>query len=521
VHPGIHAATDPDRIAYIVVPNGETVTYRQLDERSNQCAHLLRSLGLKRRDAIAILLENHSRYHELAWAADRSGLYYTCISTRLSADEAAFILRDSGSRALFTSQAMLGMAREMLSLAPGAEAFSVTGPVDGFRDYLAERDAMPVTPIADESRGASMLSSSGTTGRPKGVELALPEGPLDGPDGLTDVARSYFGFEPDMIYLSPAPMYHSAPLRWSMCVHKVGGTVIVMEKFDAEQGLRMIQDHKVTVSQWVPTHFVRMLKLPADVRSRYDLSSQKLSYHGAAPCPVAVKEEMIRWWGPIIREFYAGTEFNGLCAITSGEWLDHRGSVGKAAFGTLHICDDDGEPLPARSEGLIYFEGGTPIRYRNDPEKTASAYNRHGWSTLGDIGWADDEGYLYLTDRKSFMVITGGVNVYPREIEDALVTHPGVIDIAVIGVPDEDLGERLVAIVQPAEWGSAGPALAAELTALAERKLGRVKMPRQVDFLAELPRHPTGKLYKRLLRDEYKLAAEAGLRRPNSVTVHG
>ncbi len=514
MHPGIHAASDPDRIAYAVVPGGEVVTYRELDRRANQCAHLFRQLGLKRGDAIAILLENHSRYHELAWAADRSGLYYTCISTRLSVEEAAFILRDSASRALFTSETMRPMAQKVLALAPGVEPFSVSGASEGFCDYLAARDLMPSSPIADESRGAPMLYSSGTTGRPKGVELALPEGPLDGPDALTEVAQGYFGFEPGMVYLSPAPLYHSAPLRWSMCVHKVGGTVIVMEKFDAEQALKLIEDHRVTVSQWVPTHFVRMLKLPAEIRGRYDLSSHKLSYHGAAPCPIAVKEEMIRWWGPIIREFYAGTEFNGLCAITSEEWLAHKGAVGKAAFGTLHICDDAGEPLPVRSEGLVYFEAGTPIRYHNDPDKTASAYNRHGWSTLGDIGWMDEQGYLYLTDRKSFMVITGGVNVYPREIEDALVTHPAVLDIAVIGVPDDDLGERLVAVVQPVDWGVAGAELAGDLAALAERKLGRLKTPRQVDFVEELPRHPTGKLYKRLLRDEYRLAAEAGLRRP-------
>jgi long-chain acyl-CoA synthetase len=518
MHPSIFAASHPDRLAYVVVPNGEQVTYAQLEARSNQAAHLLRSLGLKRGDVIAILLENNSRYYELAWAADRSGLYYVCISTRLAVDEAAFILRDSGAQALFTSHAMSDMARAMLATAGAVEAFGVTGHLEGFRDYVAERDRRPTGPIADQSCGSSMLYSSGTTGRPKGVESALPEGPIDGFDRLTALAQSDFGFEPEMVYLSPAPLYHSAPLRWSMCVHKVGGCVVVMEKFEAELGLRLIQDFKVTVSQWVPTHFVRMLKLPAQVRDRYDLSSQKLSYHGAAPCPVPVKEEMLGWWGPIIREFYAGTEFNGMTAISAGDWLSHKGSVGQAIFGRLHICDDDGDPLPPRAEGVIYFEGGQAIHYHNDPTKTASAYNRHGWSTLGDIGWMDEDGFLYLTDRKSFMVISGGVNIYPREIEDALVVHPQVADVAVIGAPCEDLGERLVAIVQPTDWREVGPELARDLMALAERQLGRVKTPRQVDFMAELPRHPTGKLYKRLLRDEYRDAAAAGAQRPASVT---
>lgn len=509
MHPSIHAAKTPNAIAYHVVPAGETVTYGQLNARSNQAAHLLRSLGLRRGDVIAILMENHSRNYELAWAADRSGLYYTCISTRLSAQEAAFILRDSGSQVLFTSHTMSGMARDILAMAPGIKAYIVDGPLDGFEDYLAARDTFPETSIADESCGSSMLYSSGTTGRPKGVEVKLPEGPIDQVDPLTRIAMSYFGFEEGMVYLSPAPMYHSAPLRWSMVVHKLGGTVVVMEKFDAEYALELIERYKVTVSQWVPTHFVRMLKLPPAVREKYDLSSQKLSYHGAAPCPIAVKEQMIAWWGPIIREFYAGTEFNGLTAITAEEWLSHKGSVGRAVFGKLHICDDDGRPLPPRSEGLIYFEGGMKFTYHNDPEKTASSYNDQGWSTLGDVGWVDEEGYLYLTDRKHFLVISGGVNIYPREIEDAIVVHPKVADVAVIGAPDEDLGERLVAIVQPLQWADAGDALAQELIALVRSKLGPVKTPRQVDFMQNLPRHPTGKLYKRLLRDQYRDAAKA------------
>lgn len=510
IHPSAHARSRPDHIAYKMVPSGQAVTYGQLEERSNQAAHLLRSLGLKRGDVIAILMENHLRYFELSWAADRAGIYYTCISNRLTPAEAAYIVSDSGASVLFTSLALRDVATDVLALVPGCVGYNVDGTDPVLRDYMAEREKFPVTPIADESCGTPMLYSSGTTGRPKGVKFALPEQALDEMDGLTSIAVNSFGFGSDMIYLSPAPMYHSAPLRWSMCAHRVGGTVIVMEKFDAEYGLALIEQERVTHSQWVPTHFVRMLKLPEDARTRYDLSSHRLTFHAAAPCPVPVKQAMMAWWGPIIHEFYAGTEFNGLTSITPEEWLAHPGSVGKATFGQIHICADDGvTELPTRSEGLIYFSGGMPFTYHNDPEKTRDAYNALSWSTLGDIGWVDEEGYLYLTDRKSFMVISGGVNVYPQEIEDAIIGHPKVADAAVVGAPDEDLGERLVAVIQPLDWADAGPGLADEIQVFLADKLSKLKIPRQIDFMVELPRHPTGKLYKRLLRDGYWTKAEA------------
>jgi len=508
IHPSVHARTTPNKIAYKMVPSGETVTYRELDERSNQGAHLLRAVGLARGGVIALLLENHVRYFELAWAGDRSGLYYTGISSRLTPPEIAYIVADSGASVLFTSRALADVARTALESVPGCIGFTVDGAAEGFRDYLAERALYPTTPIADQSCGAPMLYSSGTTGRPKGVKFDLSEGPIDAMDGLTSIAVNAFNFSSDMTYLSPAPMYHSAPLRWSLCAHRMGGTVVAMEKFDAELGLSLIESERITHSQWVPTHFIRMLKLPEEVRTRYDLSSHKLTIHAAAPCPVPVKQAMMDWWGPIIHEFYAGTEFNGLTSTTPQEWLAHPGTVGKATFGTIHICADDGETeLPARKEGLIYFSDGTPFAYHNDPVKTAEAYNSKGWSTLGDIGWVDEEGYLYLTDRKSFMIISGGVNIYPQEIEDAIIGHPKVADAAVVGAPDDDLGERLVAVVQPLDWADAGPELAAEIQALLFANLSKLKVPRQIDFVAELPRHPTGKLYKRLLRDAYWEAA--------------
>lgn len=502
-HISIYAQSKPDHLAYKMVPSGEAVTYRELNDRSNQVAHILRGEGLFRSDVIAILMENHPRYYEVAWAADRAGLYYTCISTRLSTLEAEYIVRDSGARLLFVSRQMLAQALEIVALVPELTVFLVDGVAAGTRDYLAERATKPVSPIVDESQGAPMLYSSGTTGRPKGVKFALPEQAIDEMDSLTAIAIDWFKFDGEMIYLSPAPMYHSAPLRWSMSGQKMGATIIVMEKFDPEFALQLIEQEKVTHSQWVPTHFVRMLKLPDAARTRYDLSSHKLTFHAAAPCPVPVKEAMMAWWGEIIFEFYAGTEFNGLTAITPQEWMAHKGSVGQARFGSIHIMSDQGQELPARKEGLVYFEGGNTFSYHNDPDKTRDAYNDRGWSTLGDIGWVDEDGYLYLTDRKSFMIISGGVNFYPQEIEDVIITHPRVADVAVIGAPDEELGERLVAVVQPLDWDERGDALAQSISEHVLAHLGRIKLPRQIDFEQELPRHATGKLYKRLLRDRY------------------
>lgn len=509
LHVHNHARRRPEHIAYKMVPSGEAITYQQLEDRSNQCAHLLRSEGLARASVIAVLMENHARYLEITIAAERSGLYFTSISTQLTAPEAAYIVKDAGATVLFVSKAKLALGKDIAQQVPGLKVFLVDGQADDVRDYVTERDAMPVSRIGDESQGAPMLYSSGTTGRPKGVKFPLPDARIDEMDGLTNLAVEWFNYNPDMIYLSPAPMYHTAPLRWSMSVLKVGGTVIVMEKFDAAESLRYIQDEHITHSQWVPTHFVRMLKLPRNVREQYDLSSLQLAFHAAAPCPVPIKEEMIAWWGPIIHEFYAGTEFNGLTAIGPMEWMTHKGSVGPAVFGKIHILSDEGEELPVRKEGLIYFEGGNAFSYHNDEEKTRGAYNEQGWSTLGDIGWLDEDGFLYLTDRKSFMIISGGVNIYPQEIEDAIITHEQVADVAVIGAPDEDLGERLVAIVQPLDWSDSGDALATSIRDHLKGKLAKMKIPKQIDFMQQLPRHATGKLYKRLLRDTYWDKAES------------
>jgi len=503
MHPHIHARTTPDKPACIFPSTGEVVTYRNLDERSNQGAHLLRSFGLKRGDVIAICMENHPRFLEIAWAYQRSGLYMVCISTRLTAPEVEYVLKDCGAKVFITSHAMRELALRVAPLVSNIELLMSGEAVAPYRSWDQARAAMPTTPIADQSTGADMLYSSGTTGRPKGVKFPLGDDPIDAPATLLQLSSKLYTVNADAVYLSPAPLYHAAPLRWCMAVQHLGGTVVLMDRFDPEEALQLIERYRITHAQWVPTHFVRMLRLPEDVRERYDLSSLRCAIHAAAPCAIPVKEQMIEWWGPIVHEYYAGTESNGMTAIMASEWLKKKGSVGRAVFGQIKVCNDAGEEVAAMTEGVIYFAGGKRFEYHNAPEKTAEARNAQGWSTLGDVGYVDSEGYLFLTDRKAFMIISGGVNIYPQEIENVLITHPDVLDVAVVGAPDEEMGEKVVAVVQLGDPARASSQLASELITFARERLSHVKVPRQIDFTNELPRHPNGKLYKRLLRDAY------------------
>ncbi|WP_168072257.1 acyl-CoA synthetase [Caulobacter sp. SSI4214] len=499
-HPSHIARLHPNRPAVIMAETGQTLSYGQMEARANQGAHLFRSWGLSRGDVVALCLENGAEYFEITWAAQRAGLYWTCISTRLTAPEAAYIARDCGARHLVVSASLADLAADLGRELAGEIKVLVSSGDKTADSFEAARDRLPTTLIDDPSAGGDMLYSSGTTGRPKGVRSPLPQGAFDAPSPMASRVETLFGFGRNGVYLSPAPLYHAAPLRWAMCVHRLGGTVVVMARFDAEAALRFIESHQVTCAQFVPTHFIRMLKLPEATR-QYDVSSLRAVVHAAAPCPVPVKRQMIGWWGPIIHEYYGGTEGNGLTYISSDEWLAHPGSVGRAIVGDLKICDEAGDPLPPRVEGLVSFADGPSFTYHNDPAKTAETRNKHGWTSLGDIGWVDEEGYLYLTDRKSFMIISGGVNIYPQEIENALIGHDKIADIAVVGAPDPDLGEAVVAVVQPACWTDAGPELAAEILAYARDHLARYKTPRRVEFMEELPRHPTGKLLKRLIRD--------------------
>ncbi|MEL7158444.1 MAG: AMP-binding protein [Actinomycetota bacterium] len=512
-YPGVHAKTRGDHPAVIMSGSGEVLTYRQLDERSNQLAHLFRANGLERGDHVALFMENQIRYLEIVWAALRTGVYLTLINSFLTTDEVAYIVDNCDARLLISSRAKAEVAT---AIDPGAtptvERWLMTDGVPGghdgarwesFEEEVAEH---PTTPVADETPGWLMLYSSGTTGRPKGVKRPLPTHAIDELDARTaTVFTNRYDYGPDMVYLSPAPLYHAAPIAYSNAVHRVGGTLVIMERFDAAQCLADLERFAVTHSQFVPTMFVRMLKLPEEERLAHDLSSLRIAVHAAAPCPVTVKRQMIEWWGPILYEYYAGSEGNGATLITSQEWLERPGSVGRVrtAGASIHICDDDGNDLPPGEVGTIYFSGGGTYEYYKDPGKTAAAALPGGRTTLGDIGYVDDDGYLFLTDRKAHMIISGGVNIYPQEIEDALIAHPKVTDVAVFGVPDPEMGEQVKAVVQPADGVVGDEAVAGELIAFCREHLAHYKCPRSVDFEAELPRLPTGKLYKRLLRDRY------------------
>ena len=508
MYPAPHAAAHPNRAAVIMASTGAVLTYAELEARSNRLAHFLRGEGLSRLDHYAIFMENNDRYVECCAAGARSGLYYTCVNSYLKADELAYILNNSLSRVVITSRAQREVLREALAHCPKVTRCLVVGggddPDERFEDFDAALAGLPATPIADEWLGTSMLYSSGTTGRPKGILRPLAEQPPSYQMPLFAFLYKLWHYREGMIYLSPAPLYHSAPQAAVGLTIQAGGTAIVMEHFDPEQTLRLIEQYRVTHSQLVPTMFSRLLKLPDEARARYDLSSLEVAVHAAAPCPVQVKEKMIEWWGPIIEEYYGATEGLGFTACTSAEWLAHRGTVGRVLLGDLHILDAEMRPLPKGTPGEIWFRSATPFEYFNDPERTRAARSPDGtMSTVGDVGYVDDDGFLYLTDRSTFMIISGGVNIYPQECENLLIGHPKVADAAVFGVPNEDLGEEVKAVVQVMPGEEAGAALEAELIEYCREHLSHVKCPRSVDFIDVMPRLPTGKLYKKPLRDKY------------------
>ena len=514
MYPGVFAGTTPDKPALIMASSSETMTYRELNDRSNQLAQLLYTEGLRRGDHFALWAENVLDYFVGYWAAMRSGLYLTAVNRFLSAEEGAYILNDSGAQGLITTAHYQEVATAALAHAPkcainlliGSNLLN-GGTDETFRDFDDALAAFPPEPLAHEPMGSFMLYSSGTTGQPKGIKRPLPGTTIQESSGTASTfGRMIGGLDENTVYLCPAPLYHAAPLAWTAGIQEFGATAVIMEKFDPKLFLQYVEQYRVTATQVVPTMFIRMLKLPEADRSRYDLSSLRFCIHAAAPCPVPVKQEMIDWWGPIIHEYYAGTEGNGMTYIGPQDWLAHRGSVGTPMLGVLHICDDDGKELPVGEAGTIYFENeAMPFEYHGAPEKTrASQHPEHlNWSALGDIGYVDDDGFLYLTDRKAFMIISGGVNIYPQEIEDCLVMHDKVADVAVFGLPDEEMGEFVQAVVQPAGGVEPGQELAAELTVHMRGAIAHYKVPRAIDFRDKLPRLPTGKLYKRQLKDEY------------------
>jgi acyl-CoA synthetase (AMP-forming)/AMP-acid ligase II len=458
-------------------------------------------------------MENGAEMLEVLWGAHSAGLLYTACSTQLTPDELAYVVDDCDAVALVASAGLARTAAAIRTATPRvAHRFSVGGAVDGHTPLEELLSDVPVAPLEGAVAGASMLYSSGTTGRPKGVDPGGVRPPLLAPEPFTEVMRQRLGFADGDIYLSPAPLYHAAPLRGCMSVHRLGGTVVLMRRFDAETVLALVERHRVTHGQFVPTMLLRMLRLPDEVRTRHDLSSLRAVVHAGAPCPPEVKRAMIDWWGPIVHEYYGATEGCGVTWVTSEEWLAHPGTVGRAVVGTVHVLDEDGAELGPGETGTVWFSGGPSFAYHKDPAKTAEAHNGAGWATVGDVGRLDADGYLHLTDRKAFTVITGGVNVHPQAAEDVLLSHPLVLDAAVFGVPDDDLGERVAAAVVPVDMpqdGATTDALEAALLAHCRAQVSRVACPRSIEFRAELPRHETGKLYKTSLVQEHRARASA------------
>ncbi len=507
MYPGTHAATTPDKPAAVLVgADGraqQVLTYRQLDEASLRLAQVFRAAGLRRGDVVGLVSDNRLEAFEVYWAALRSGLYFTAVNHHLTSEEAGYILRDAGVTALVVSAGKAELAAAVRESAEVDVALAFGGPVAGYTDYGQALAAASPDPLPDQPRGSMMLYSSGTTGRPKGVRPPLSHRQVDEPgDPLVQLNHDVYGVDLDTVYLSPAPIYHSAPVKWCHSVHAYGGTVIMMERFDAEGVLRSIADHRVTHAQFVPTMLIRILKLAPEVRARYDVSSLRVAVHAAAPCPVEVKQAILAEWGPVVWEYYGSTESLGVTILSPAEALAKPGSVGRPVLGTLRICDSedpDAAELPAGEVGTVYFEREfLPFRYHNDDERTKSAQHpRHpNWGTVGDLGYVDDDGYLYLTDRKAFLIISGGVNIYPQEVENALALHPKVHDVAVIGVPDPEMGESVAAFVELPPGVEASPELGEEIRDFVRSRIAHYKAPRTVTFVDALPRTPTGKLVK-------------------------
>jgi acyl-CoA synthetase (AMP-forming)/AMP-acid ligase II len=497
-----HAISAPCSPAFIT-SDGGTISFGELYARSRRVAALLHEAGLRRGDGVALILPNRGEFFEITWGCQLSGLYYTAVNTHFTPDEVAYVVGDSDAKAVFVDASMTDLGAHVRDANSAVQVrVAVGGTLPGWRSYEdAVATASEAPPVAD---GSEMLYSSGTTGRPKAVRRPLPtDGNGSWAQAVLEMALTLrYKMCPDSVYLSPAPLYHAAGVNYTMAVNRVGAAAIIMRKFDAETVLRLIETYRITHAQFVPTMFVRMLKLPESIREKYDVSSLQYVLHAAAPCPVDVKHRMIDWLGPIIHEYYGGTE--GFAGTTIGpeEWLAHPGSVG-IPMAPVHVVGDGGEELPLGQPGELYFEGGPDFEYFKDPAKTASVYNERGWRSLGDMGYVDADGYMYLTDRSTFMIVSGGVNIYPQEAENLLVMHPKLVDAAVFGVPNDEFGEEVKAVVQPVDGVHPGPELEAELIGYCRAHLAAYKCPRTVEFDPELPRDPNGKLYKRRIRERY------------------
>ena len=509
MHPRIYAQSHPDKPALIMAETGETVTYADLETLANQGAQLIRSLGIQKGDIIALWARNSTEFMSVYWAAQRAGVYICPLPVYLSVDDAAYILKDCGAKMLIVSSEIRAaedfMTQANALLPDLTNIFALHQSVANLDNWETTISEMAETPIDDEEAGWHLIYSSGTTGRPKGVKLPLIGGPVIEDNQWVKRYEQLYNLTQDSVFLACAPLYHAAPILFATNVMRRGATVVITKKFLPDGTLNAIETYGVTLSQMVPTMFIRMLRIPDETRLSYDVSSLKHVVHAAAPCPVEVKYKMMDWFGDIIDEYYAGSESIGATAITASEWRKKPGSVGKSRNSILHICGDDGEELPIGEIGSIYFEGGYDFEYLNDPIKTKDARNplHPNWATYGDIGYIDEDGYLFLTDRKKFIIISGGVNIYPQETENVLSQHPKVADVAVFGVPNDDMGEEVKAVVQPLNWDDRGSAFEEELIEYCRSKLSTFKCPKSVDFEKSLPRQENGKLYKRALRDRY------------------
>jgi long-chain acyl-CoA synthetase len=499
------ARATPDKVAVRMADaDDEALTFAGLDRRADAVARWLLSLGLQPGDTVALLLENRIELPELWFGVRRAGLYYVPIAVQLTAGEIEYLLRDSGARALVTSPQFADRLSALPPDLPPLRA-ALGGPLPGCTAYEASRDAhLDGAPLPERPLGRELFYSSGTTGRPKGIRRPLT--PFERRAELPPFERTLrgiFSFDDRAVYLSPSPLYHATG-RFVIRAVEGGGTAVILRRFDAAEALAAIDRWGVTHSHWVPTMFVRMLALPDAVRAAFVGRTHRVAIHAAAPCPPEVKQRMIDWWGPIVEEYYGGTENVGVTYLSSTEWLAHRGSVGRAIVGGIRIVDDAGHELPTGEVGLIRFSGGPTFEYLNDPDKTRAAIDERGWASYGDIGRVDADGYLYISDRRTDLILSGGVNVYPQEIENVLLGHPAVADAAVIGVPDPEFGEQVKALVELRDPTGASDAMRAELSAHCAARLSRIKCPRSIDFERQLPRSDTGKLLRRVLKERFR-----------------
>ena len=503
------AARDPDRVA-VIEPDGTIVSYAALAARADQFGRGLRGLGLAAGSTVAGMLPNGADALALFFAALETGLYVVPLNWHLTAAEVGYILGDSEAGAFVAHERFAGVATaaaDQAGIAP--EARFAVGAVPGFAP-LAELGAGGDGRPRQRTAGAPMVYTSGTSGRPKGVRRALTG---DDPDNVPPASTWFFGLfglKPydDHVHLCCSPLYHTAVLNFATISVQLGHPVVLMDRFDPETMLALIERHRATHTHMVPTQFRRLLALPEAVRARYDVGSLRAAIHGAAPCPLEVKRRMLDWWGPVVIEYYAATEGGG-AGITAQEWLEKPGSVGRAWPGAqVRVLDDNGDDLPPGQPGLVYLRmGNSTFDYHKDRDKTLASRAR-GMFTVGDIGYLDADGYLYLCDRKGDMIISGGVNIYPAEIESELSCHPAVADVAVFGIPHDEWGEEIKAVVQPVDGVTPGPELTAALLGFLDGRIAAFKRPRTIDYVAELPREPNGKLYKRRLRDPYWAARD-------------